>query len=172
MNFTKLQKLQKIFAAAALAAVLLLPVLVNIALLWYYKVVRNLETIKEKAAEFAKKSDLDLLVLFGSQVSGKTHKNSDYDFGFISAQPKSFEEQVRMEFELSEILKIGKIDLVDLKKAPPLLMKNAALNSVLFYQKKSTLYATFKIYALKLFAEAKRLFEIREIAIQKFILNH
>ncbi|KKU70465.1 MAG: polymerase beta domain protein region protein [Parcubacteria group bacterium GW2011_GWA2_47_21] len=134
--------------------------------------VKNLEIIKEKASGFAEKHDLDLLVLFGSQVSGKTHKKSDYDFGFISAQPKSFEEQVRMEFELSEILKIGKTDLVDLKKAPPLLMKNVAINSVLFYQKKSTLYAAFKIYALKLFAEAKRLFEIRETAIQKFILSH
>lgn len=134
--------------------------------------MENLDKIKEKAEKLARKYNLDLLVLFGSRVSGKIHKDSDYDIGYISNRSKSLEEKIKMEFEVSEDLRIGKIDLVDLKKASPLLMKNVANNSILLYQKESTLYARFKIYALKLFVEAKRLFDLREAVIRKFILSH
>jgi len=140
--------------------------------LWYDIFVENLDKIKEKTAKLAKKYDLDLLVLFGSQVSGRTHKKSDYDIGFISKHPKGLEEEIRMEFELSEDLRVGKIDLVNLKKASPLLMKSVTDNSILLYQREPTLYARFKIYALKLFIEARRLFDLREVVIQKFILKH
>lgn len=134
--------------------------------------MERIDEIKEKASGLAEKYGLDLLLLFGSQVSGKTHKKSDYDLGFISKQYKNLEELVKMEYEISEILKVGKIDLVDLKKAPPLLMKGVADNSLLLYQKEPTLYARFKIYASKLFIEARRLFDLREAVIQKFILSH
>lgn len=134
--------------------------------------MEKINGIKEKASELAEKYGLDLLLLFGSQVSGKTHKRSDYDLGFISKQYKNLGELVKMEYEISEVLKIGKIDLIDLKKAPPLLMKSVADNSLLLYQKEPTLYARFKIYASKLFVEARRLFNLRETVIQKFILSH
>lgn len=134
--------------------------------------MEKIDKIKEKASGLAEKYGLDLLLLFGSQVSGKTHKKSDYDLGFVSKQYKNLRELVKMEYEISEILKVGKIDLVDLKKASPILMKSVTDNSILLYQKEPTLYARFKIYALKLFIEARRLFDLREAVIQKFILKH
>ena len=37
---------------------------------------------QDKIEEIAKKYSLKLLLLFGSQSSGKTHPMSDFDFGY------------------------------------------------------------------------------------------
>ena len=81
-------------------------------------------------------------------------------------------EEAKLICDLMPIFKSEKVDLVNLKKAPPLLMKEI-FNSrrVLFCQDKKV-YCTYQIYSMKRYAEATSLFELRERAIENFLKKH
>jgi len=134
--------------------------------------MKDIEIIKEKAKKLAEKYGLSLVVLFGSQVSGRTHPMSDYDFGFISEKEKELEEKLKIAYEFSQDLKLGEIDFVDLKNVSPLFMKCVADESVLLYEKGDAVYDRFKIYAFKLYVEAKRLFEMKEESLKLFLATN
>ena len=44
----------------------------------------DMDKIKPQIKELAEKYGLKLVMLFGSQASGKTHKESDVDFAFTA----------------------------------------------------------------------------------------
>lgn len=129
----------------------------------------DLEKIKSESLALAKKHNLSLFLLFGSQASGKTHPKSDVDFGFLAPKRLSPKEIAKMQFELSEKLKIKDLEIVDLKEAPPLLLKNIARDSILLYQSEPELFARFKIYGIKIFMETKKLLRLREFSFNKFL---
>lgn len=129
----------------------------------------NVNEIKSQTRELAEKYRLSLLLLFGSQVTGRTHPQSDLDFGFLSGSPMSLKEIAVMQFDFSRRLKLENIELVDLKNAPPFLLKQVAQKSVLLYEKEPFVFSRFKIYALKLFMEAKKLLALRLSSLNKFL---
>jgi predicted nucleotidyltransferase len=129
----------------------------------------NITKIKPEVKKLAKKYHLLLVVLFGSQVGGKMHPQSDVDFAFLSERRMGLLEIAKMQIEFSQRLKIKDLELVDLKAAPPLLLKQIAKKSVLLYEKEPFLFANFKIYALKNFMEAKKLLKLRESSLNKFL---
>lgn len=130
---------------------------------------KNIEKIKQAMPEFAKKHNLSLVVLFGSQASGKTHLKSDTDIAFLAEKKMSLGEIARMTFELSQEIKIGNIEMTQLNGAQPFLLKQVAEKSILLYEKESSLFAQFKIYAIKRSMEAKKLFNLREASFNKFL---
>jgi hypothetical protein len=81
----------------------------------------------------------------------------------------SLMEIAGMHMAFSQKLKLKNLELVDLKTAPPLLLKQATEKSVLLYEKEPLLFANFKIYALKRFMEAKKLFDLRNSSLNKFL---
>jgi predicted nucleotidyltransferase len=89
--------------------------------------VRRLELTeqqKREVASIARAHDLDLLVLFGSQASGRARHSSDVDLvarrreGFLS-----FTELVDIPDELRTIFPGREIDLADLRRADPLFLR-------------------------------------------------
>ena len=68
-------------------------------------------------------------------------------------------------------LKIKDLELVDIKNAGPLLLKQIAEKSVLLYEikKDSFPFYNFKIYAFKIFMESKRLFDLQKLSFNKFL---
>lgn len=129
----------------------------------------KIEEMKLKIKEFARNRQFLLLVLFGSQATGKTHPQSDVDIGFLSERKMGPGEIARLQFELSQKLRIKNLELVDLKNAPPLLLKEVAQKSILLYEKEPMLFANFKIYFLKLFMEAEELLALKELSLNKFL---
>lgn len=127
------------------------------------------EEIKHKIAELAKTQNLSLVVLFGSQASGKTHKQSDVDIAFLARRPLGPRETGELAFEFSQALGIKDVDVLDLKTAPPLLLKQIAVGSRLLYESEPSLFARFKIYALKRYMEAHSLLKLREASLKKFL---
>lgn len=124
---------------------------------------------KIKISELAQKHGLLIVVLFGSQASGKTHLGSDVDLGFISEKSVSPADIAKMTFEFTEKLGVKNLELIDLAGAPPLLLKQVVQKSVLLYERETALFAKFRIYAIKLFMEAKKLLDLRETALNKFL---
>ena len=131
--------------------------------------VLNIETIKPIVKKLAEDFGFSLVVLFGSQATGKTHKKSDVDIAFLSDIKMGLYDIAKMQTEFEQVLKIGKIELVDLRNSPPLLLKEIAKNSILLYEKDALALARFKIYAFKRYVESKKLLTLRAAALDRFI---
>lgn len=119
------------------------------------------EKIKSKIAELAKKYGLSLVLLFGSQITGKTHKGSDIDIAYFSDKAIDMNNESRLIIELAEIFKTNSVDLVSLRNAPPLLQKEITDNATVVYESKKSLFNEFVINAIKKYFETKKLFKIR-----------
>jgi len=67
---------------------------------------------KEKIKEIAKKYDLDLVLLFGSQVKDKKylHQESDFDIAYLSKKDLNLMEEAQLICDLMPIFKSEKID--------------------------------------------------------------
>lgn len=129
----------------------------------------NIADIKPEIEKLAKKYRLSMVVLFGSQVSGKTHPLSDVDFAFLSEKRMTLIEIARMQTIFIRELRLKNLEMVDLKTATPLLLKKIADESILLYEKESLLFADFKIYAYKYFMEAKKLIDLRKLSLNRFL---
>jgi len=129
----------------------------------------NNQKIKSEIERLAPKYHLSLVVLFGSQVNNKTHPQSDVDLAFLSREQLRPSDIAKLNFEFSSRLGVKDLELVDLKNAPPLLLKQIAKKSILLYEEEPSLFANFRIYALKRFMEAKKLLDLRELSLNKFL---
>lgn len=128
------------------------------------------DKIKPQIKELAEKYGLSLVVLFGSQVTGKTHKESDVDFAFTADRYISPRETAEIIFDFTRCLKIGAdIELVNLKNASPLLLKQIAMNSILMYEKEPHAYNLFKIYAIKRYMEERKFLKLRDLSLNNFL---
>lgn len=125
--------------------------------------------IKPKIEELARKYNLSLVVLFGSQVNGKTHAQSDVDLAFSFEGQMSLKDIAKMQDEFSEKLNIKDLEMVALNNAHPFLLKQVAQNSIVLYEKEPSLYARFKMYAFKRSVETKRLLDLRQLSLNKFL---
>ena len=84
------------------------------------------DKIKPQIKKLAEKHGLSLVILFGSQVAGKTHKESDYDFAYLSDKKLSFEDEGKIIIDLAEVIGARDerlINLTDIKKAGAFLLK-------------------------------------------------
>ena len=81
-------------------------------------------------------------------------------------------EIAEMESEMTKELQLKDIELINLKMAPPLLLKQIAQKSILLYEKEHSAYARSKIYAHKRHMEAKKLFKLRDVSFHKFLQKY
>ena len=121
----------------------------------------NIEAIKPKIAKIAEKYGMDLVVLFGSQATGQTHEESDIDIAYLGGKNISFDEEIAADSDLIEAFKRDDVQLVNLKKAPPLLMKEIVDHAIILYEREKSIFDSIFILAQRMFDEAKVLFDLR-----------
>lgn len=128
----------------------------------------NKKQYQQKIKKLAKKYDLKLLLLFGSRLKNKKflHPESDMDIAYVGQGELTGEEIINFNCDLIDIFKHDKIDVVDLKKAPPLLFFEISKNSLLLFGKEMD-YLEFKAMAFKRFIDAQSLFELEELLLKK-----
>lgn len=84
--------------------------------------------------EMAARYGLDLVVAFGSAVSGPRHEGSDLDLAVqAGSAPLSRENFARLHTDLSIAAGAVAVDLVDLRRADPFLLQQIAANPVLLF---------------------------------------
>jgi len=125
---------------------------------------------KIKLEKLAAKYELELLVLFGSAVTGKTHKESDADVAYLSKKPLTLREESEMSVALQPILKNRTIDLVNIRMAPPLLLYAITDHGKILYQSDPLVFYELRAYAFKRYIEAEPLFELKKQRL-KALLN-
>jgi len=124
---------------------------------------------KQKIAKTAKEFNLKLVLLFGSRVSGKTHKESDVDLAFLSEKELSFEEEILLNTKFCGLFRTDRVDTVNLKKAPPLLAKQIISNYKILYEKKAGTLNRLSIYIYRKYFESEPLFKLVDERLKSFV---
>ena len=127
---------------------------------------------KEKIEKIAEKYHLKLMLLFGSAVAGNMHKESDVDVAYLPEKNLGFNGDVMLNYELTDVFGTDKIDTVDLKKAPPLLMDGIFKNHKILFCNNITVYNQYQIYANRRFIEAAPLFKLKRTLINNYFQKH
>lgn len=112
--------------------------------------------------DLARRYNLELVLLFGSRVTGQVHKESDYDIGYVSRQKLDLDDEGRLINDLMPIVGVGDeraINLVNIKKAKPLLLFAITSSCQVLYEKEPAVFARLRAYAFKQYIETKPLYE-------------
>jgi predicted nucleotidyltransferase len=109
----------------------------------------NLESI-------AKRYGLRLIVLFGSQVTGRTHVESDVDVAVLARRPLTVAQRSQLWMELSDAFQT-EIDLTMLNRGEPLLLYRVASSGRLLYESERWAWAEFKGYAARYYEDTQKL---------------
>jgi predicted nucleotidyltransferase len=112
----------------------------------------------KKIKKIAKKYGLSLILLFGSQVTGQTHPDSDTDIAVLTENNLTTGKYLSLTTEFAEIGPEAEIDLVIINRADPLLLKKILENCRLLYGAPRRL-AELKIHAFKKYCDYQRYFE-------------
>lgn len=119
------------------------------------------EKMNQAIAKLADTYSLSLVVLFGSQATGKTHKESDVDVAYYSHSKLNFDQEISLNADLTGIFKNDKLSLVNLKIASPLLAKEIVSHGIVIYTDDSSLFGQLYARAFRMYEEAKPIFELR-----------
>ena len=111
-----------------------------------------------------------LIIAFGSQVSGQTRTESDFDVAVLSEKPLTLAQRSRLSLMLSKKLKINedKIDLVDLKAASPILQYEISRKGKLILGSEFD-FIRFKVRAWKMYQDTEKFRRLREQMLKKHV---
>lgn len=115
-----------------------------------------------------KRKTKKLIILFGSQATGKTHKHSDTDIAILDNHPLEIKEKIKLGEKIAEKLKVSEdnIDIVDLWVASPLLQYQVAQNGKLL-EGNDFDFIRFKVLAWKRYQDTAKFRRARERALEK-----
>lgn len=114
--------------------------------------------------KIGKKHQLELMILFGSQAAGKTHQMSDFDIGILKKTDLTTDEYCDLLSDLCKFFKVkeDRIDISELKNASSLLLKGAADNGLVLYQKSPASFIEFYLKAYKQYIDEREIYELEK----------
>ena len=118
--------------------------------------------------DIVQKHDLKLLVLFGSHGTPRAAADSDVDLGFLCAHPLSVEEIEALQVDLMMCFRKGCMDLVDLRRAAPLLAFEIACTGRPLYERDEA-FLHFKLHASARYADTRHLRDARRQFLDRCI---
>jgi len=124
---------------------------------------------KQQIRKIAQKYDLELILLFGSRVEGKIHKESDFDVAYSSSRDLGLMEEAQLIVDLAPVFQSENIDLANLKKVNPLLLYGIIKDCRILYEKKALAFASLRAYAFKKYVETKPLYEEKYKRLQETV---
>ena len=113
-------------------------------------------TAPPELAELARLSEaapgLDLLILFGSRARGDAREGSDWDLGYLAAEP--FDPD-GFRVEVTHALGTERVDLVDLRRANGLLRYRAAADAQVIFDRDGERFYQFWFEAVTFWLDIK-----------------
>ncbi|MEI7621854.1 MAG: nucleotidyltransferase domain-containing protein [Candidatus Moraniibacteriota bacterium] len=123
-----------------------------------------------KLNKILKKYQLKLVILFGSFASGKNHKNSDLDLAVLGLEQISFENQIVLINEFTQLFS-QEVDLTVLNNANPLLGFQISKNSSLLAGKQAD-FLNFKLQAFHAFNDYAPYFEMERKLNKRIVQSY
>jgi len=119
----------------------------------------------EKLARAVDREEVRLAVLFGSRARGQATPASDWDVGLVVSKPI---EWLRWMGELEEVVE-GRVDLVDLARASPLLAHRAATQGKVLLDRTGHEFARFASLALRKYWDTAKFRRLQEESLRRFV---
>lgn len=113
-----------------------------------------------------------MALLFGSRAKGQERADSDFDIAYLSEKKLDLMDEAKLVCDLIEIFRSDKIDIVNIRKAPPLLMKHIFDNNKILFCVDRKIYDSYRTYSLKRYIEAKPLFDLKSEQLDYFIKEY
>ncbi len=126
----------------------------------------TVDAVKGKLEAIFSEDGLQLVMVFGSTVSGKIHKKSDLDVAFLFDRPI---DTVALTNKVINLLHTDNIDVVDLKRASPLLKYSIVKTGRLIYEKEVGLFNAFYSLAVRMYIDTQKLRDAQKSAIKHFL---
>ncbi len=117
-----------------------------------------------KLIEIARRYDLDLVIVFGSQTQGQARPGSDIDVAvrWIRRDWEDLERELALIGELTEaIWGDGDIDISFLNGASPLLLFEVACSGVPLYERQPGGFILFQSYAARRYYDQSKFSELQ-----------
>jgi predicted nucleotidyltransferase len=126
----------------------------------------SLTEIRQRLAPLFHEAGLQIVLLFGSRVSGRVHLGSDIDLGVLFDTPVDL---VKITNRVTGLLRTDRVDLVDLRRANPLLAFSAARQGNLLYERSAGLFNQFYSLSFRRYIDTKKLRDAQKRTIQNFL---
>ena len=126
----------------------------------------SMTELRERLAPLFADPDIDLVILFGSAAGGETHAASDVDLAMAGARPLDL---VRLTNAVTRLLRTDSVDVVDLRRASPLLMMEVARGGRLLYERTPGGYVGFCALAHRRYVDTGKLRAAQREAIKNFL---
>lgn len=130
------------------------------------KDIISVEEIREGLGPVLKEDGLQILLLFGSTVSGNKHKKSDIDLAFLFDRPVDI---LTLTNKVIRLLHTDNIDVVDLKNASPLMRFSIAKSGILIYEKEDGVFNGFYSLAFRRYIDTKKIRDAQRLVIRHFL---
>ena len=118
--------------------------------------------------EFCEKNEVDLFILFGSFIKNKQKLNSDLDIALLSKKKLN---KLKLIVQL-ELIFQKEIDIVTLTFATdPLLRYEIFFSGKPLFENNFGLFEEEKLKSWKLYIDTKKIRELRDQSIEKYIRN-
>ena len=116
----------------------------------------------------ARKSGIDLSIIYGSAVTGKPGPEPDID---IAVRLKKYNNRraYKLFSDIHRIIKSGEVDLVFINRIDPLLQMEIARKGVPIYEASFNLFRLYQVYATKMYNDAQRFFQADKAVIKAFL---
>ena len=126
-----------------------------------------LESLSEHLGDLAASlPELRLLVLFGSAAKGRARSTSDLDVAVLC---DGAADLGALYLALAPRLRTARLDLVDLRRAGPILAFEVARSGRLLFEKSPGLFRQFQSFAARRYADTGKLREAQRRAIHVFL---
>ena len=130
------------------------------------------DEIRQKVRQLAEKHNLSLVVLFGSQATGRTHAKSDVDIGYASRREIDYQANYQISLELARLFKNPDVEVVNIDNLAPVFKKQVADTGILLFQDKEHLFGFYKIQAIRDYMDTKPLRLYRDARLKRFIQKY
>jgi predicted nucleotidyltransferase len=124
---------------------------------------------KRGIKSFCRENGIDLLVLFGSSATNRTHIESDMDVAVKCGENIKI-SRLRMIYELDGFFNGKKIDLVLLSPdTDPLLLYEIFCNGKCLYESRKGLFKKEKLRAWKLYLDTGKIRKMNEKYLKNYV---
>ena len=126
----------------------------------------TVEKIKEALQPFFHQPGLQLVLLFGSRAAGRTGKGSDLDLAVLGDKPVDL---VKVTNEVIKSLHLNEVDVVDLRRASPLLAMEIVRQGKVLFEKEPGIYPQACSLIFRRYVDTRKLREARKTAVHQFL---
>jgi predicted nucleotidyltransferase len=111
---------------------------------------------------------IQLIILFGSSVTGLRGPESDLDLAFLGDAPLDL---IAVTTDVIRSLHTDRVDVVDLRRASPLLAMEVARHGRLVYERQPGTHLEFISLAVRRYIDTKKLRDAQKDAIHRFLTD-